>query len=106
MQIIYNNDDSYSTLNVNNLDWMVNWDVAWWLSQSDWLFASRISKSFSSTSKNEKIRTIQWSNKIKSINNSNIAFKVWADQDLNLFRENIKKWHIPNKDVITYNWVF
>ena len=36
----------------------------------------------------------------------NIAFKVWADQDINLFRENIKNWKIPNKDVLTYNWVF
>jgi len=37
---------------------------------------------------------------------SNIAYKVWGDQDLNLFRENIKYWHIPNLNTITYNGVF
>jgi len=41
----------------------------------------------------------------KSLNKT-MAYKVWADQDLNLFRENIKNWHIPNKNVITYNGVF
>jgi len=35
-----------------------------------------------------------------------IWFTVGADQDIQLFRENIANWHIPNPDVITYNGIF
>lgn len=35
-----------------------------------------------------------------------IWFKIWLDQDINLFRENILNWYIPNTDILTYNGVF
>ena len=38
--------------------------------------------------------------------NKNIGFSVGADQDIELFRENIANGHIPNPDIITYNGVY
>ena len=70
--------------------------IGWWI--SNWWFLQGI-RNYIDTAPNS-------SSKQLSLKGSNIAYKVWADQDLNLFRENIKNWHIPNLDTITYNGVF
>lgn len=66
-----------------------------------------LSKSFAS-SKLSNTQSIRRSFEADSSTKTkgNIWFKWWADQDMLLFRENIKNWHIPNLDSITYNWIF
>jgi len=72
-----------------------------------WIFWFNSSRSLNISSASAWWFTTQSTKTLSTTNfNNKIAFKVGADQDLNLFRENISKWHIPNLDVITYNGIF
>lgn len=77
----------------NNIQNYTKSNTTYWITKwSFWNFA----KKMDSTSLYDKDVRMQ----------ENIGFKVGADQDINLFRENIYNWYIPNPEVLTYNWVF
>ncbi len=84
------------------------WSNPWFMEKAKNVFGGWWNSKLESVSNNYAIekRALTTDSLAMPKSNQNIGFSVGADQDIELFRENIANGHIPNPDIITYNGVY